>query len=355
MRTCYETPWLGDPARLTLEDIAAMFRATATVLEVAPPERRRITFYWQGGEPFMLPIPYWRAILDLERQILGPGGAVVRNEIQSNGTLIRAEHLPVLKDYLLGLSFDVANDLRVTAAGGSTTRSVIDVLDWLLAEGVTLSGCIAVVSRQNIDRPLEVADFFLSRRLDFRLLNIYTATDALLQVRRQAVEWERYLKFCEALLTDGRVLEALGSGVSIEPLTTALDMLEGHQSGERDAIEADGSREWVLVVNTNGDLYSAGDLYNPEFRYGNICRDEVAIWLDSAGRRRRIARGQQRIESTCKRCFLFGRGCDGTYVANCTPEEARAFEAMGTCYYGWLAAAAQRHGIEQHTTPCTSA
>ncbi len=135
---------------------------------------------------------------------------------------------------------------------------------------------------------------------------------------------------------------ALAAGLSIEPLSTALAMLRLNKISTARGKPNDGQREWVLVIDTNGDLYSAGDLYDPAFRYGNVFRQSIDALMLSDGRRRRIDRGSARIKSICGGCFLYRRGCDGTYVAHCTPEEARAFRSIGTCYYGWLAAAERR-------------
>jgi uncharacterized protein len=340
---CYETPWLADAARMSIEDIASIFSAVKELLLNAPRTARRVSFYWQGGEPFAHHIEYWRNLIEVQREIFRGSCVDVCNEIQSNGTLITSEHLSLLRrDYLLGLSFDVANDLRVTGAGRATADKVVTTLDWLLAENVKLSGCIAVVSRNNIDRPYEIADFFLSRSLDFRLLNVYAALDALQQVREQAVNWLEYLRFCETLLFYEPVRRALDAGLSIEPFGTALSMLRTHKGRAARSKPNDGEREWVWVVDTNGDVYSAGDLYDPDFRYGNAFRDSIDSLLMSTGRQRRIERGRSRIEAICERCFLYRKGCDGTYVAHCTPEEAREFEKIGTCYYGWLAASADQ-------------
>ena len=353
---CYETPWLSDQKRMSIDEIRTIFRKIVAILSHAPKAARRVTFHWQGGEPFVQPIAYWRAILAAQVEEFDGSGAFLRNEIQSNGTLIRPDHLPLLRAHFhLGMSFDVINDMRLTTGAETTHRRVIEVLDWLLGERVQITGCIAVISKRNIDQPLDVANFFLSRRLHFRLLNIYTGMDSLVQIREQAVEWASYLKFCEAILAYEEARRALWEGASIEPVTTALAMLRRHNSGELEEACDDAEREWVLVIDTNGDLYSAGDLYDKEFCYGNIFHDKVPVLLQSEGRLRRIARGRHRVASICKRCFLYGHGCDGLYVAHCTPEEARAFEELGTCYYGWLASAAERMNFDSLGGPCMSA
>ena len=253
---CYETPWLANAARMSIEEVATIFSTVKTLLVSVPVKARKVVFYWQGGEPFVQPIEYWRRIIDMQREILPLDQFEVCNEIQSNGTLITLQHLSLLRrDYLLGLSFDVANELRLTASGCTTAGKVTSALDWLLAERVPLSGCIAVISRNNIGRPYEVADYFLYRNLDFRLLNVYTALDALPQVREQAVDWLEYLRFCEKLLHYASARRALDTGVSIEPLSTALTMLHTHLKANKQSERNDGEREWVLVVDTNGDVY----------------------------------------------------------------------------------------------------
>lgn len=52
--------------------------------------------------------------------------------------------------------------------------------------------------------------------------------------------------------------------------------------------DSEAEREWVLFINTNGDLYSPGFAYDPRYCYGNIFRDTLESLFLSEGRARRI-------------------------------------------------------------------
>jgi uncharacterized protein len=344
---CYETPWLGERARIELTDLEILFHQTLGLISYAASPRRRIRFYWQGGEPFLQPISYWQGVRALQDEVFKGSGVTLYNEIQSNATLITERHLPLLRqEYTLGLSFDVYNGERKTASGKDVSAAVVSKLDWLMAEGIPLAGVIAVISAANADRLPSVAEFFLSRGLDFRLLNIYTGIDALTQIGKQAVPVLCYLEGCRDLLRSPQTRTALDVGLSIEPLTTALRQLQAYRRRPLLTPDPDAEREWVLLVDTNGDLYSPGFAYDPRYCYGNIFRDTLESLLLSEGRARRIRESQSRLDTICRHCFLFRNGCDGSFVAHCTPEEARAFAELKTCYYGWLADAAAKDELQ---------
>src|SRR5262249_16601257 len=191
----------------------------------------RVEFIWHGGEPFAQSVSYWEEILRLQDEILGSVPTIsLLNNIQTNLTLIRKEHLGVLRRFRVGCSFDVYNDLRVDAQGKETAAKVQNQLDWLKSEGIDLGG-ICVISRVNVDHPNEIAEFFLSRGMSFRALNIYQAKDLLPQIRESAVSFDRYLQFYTELYQNPSVQRGLGAKIWIDPLATSKRMLEMWKKG----------------------------------------------------------------------------------------------------------------------------
>lgn len=346
---CYETPWLADPRRMDMGRIARLYDVVGELVALVGDAASAIRFYWQGGEPLLLPAEFWIEAHARQAALRALPGVRVHNEIQTNLTRLTEAHLAMLRGrYSVGFSYDVANDLRRTAGGRATAAAVRAGIDRLRAAGVALAGGIAVVSTANLDRPEAVARFYLSRGLDVRLLNIYAARDALPDVAAVAVSWDAYLDFCRRVLDAPGVRAAMAGGLAVEPFTSAFRMEDRAAAGGR-VTPSDGAREWVLLVDTGGDLYAAGDVYDPRFRYGNVFTDTVEQLFRSAGRRRRVARTRERIAAICAAgCHLYGRGCDGAYVGQCTPEEERAFRAAGRCYFAALAPLRQ-------PSPCMSA
>ena len=148
----------------------------------------------------------------------------------------------------------------------------------------------------------------------------------------------RYLQFYKDLYHLPQVQAALQGRVFVEPFTTIREKLkyfgEGYESplSEQECAE----EEWVLAINTNGDVYSQGDCYDPEYRYGNLFEESFETILQSEGRQKRIARSRERIHQTCRPCFLFRKGCGGAYVSHAQPSEMREYQKNIGCYRALL-------------------
>jgi uncharacterized protein len=357
---CYEMPELHSRVRISDSDIEKMFvNIRAFLRRDADVTSHSVEFVWHGGEPFAQPISFWQTVLEIQRRIFSDGQTTwckVQNVVQSNLTLITRRHLPLLRHFHLGFSFDVVNDLRVDAAGRSTSESVRAKVDWLISQGISLTG-IAVISRANVTQPEAIAKYFLDRKLYFRALNIYQAKDSLPGAHDASLSFEEYLEFFQTLGSLSDVRQALEKRAQIEPLSTAKKLLANWKRkiqpslSEQECIQ----REWILAVNTNGDVYSPGDCYNLQFRYGNIFSQSLEdVLFSSNGRQRRILRSQDRVREVCTNCFLYRTACDGTYVSHATPEEAREFRMHKSCYFGalakWMLDTSSERNLAQGTT-----
>lgn len=353
---CYETPELANSERMSHRDIQKMFGHVRDFITTRgnDSEKHQLRFIWHGGEPFALPISYWREILRRQEMIFPPGKNIsLLNSVQSNLTLLNKKHLPLLKRFAIGFSYDVFNDFRVNAAGQPTDHIVLKKLDWLISEGINPGG-IAVISRMNIDHAREVADFFLKRGLTFRALNVYQARDMLPQIHDASVSFERYLNFFKELYGLPELREALDQGHRIDPFWTSLQAFRSWKKGTVSRLSEQQcyQKEWALMVNTNGDVFSPGDCYNPTYRYGNIFEQPFDRFLyESEGRARRILKSKERMKEICSSCFLFRNGCVGTFVSHATPEEYREFQIRKGCYIKFLAEMIKEEEEKKTTVP----
>src|SRR5262245_30686597 len=342
---CYETPELANRARMSIPDIGRLFRNVDGYLTgTRGLDRRkcRVQFIWHGGEPFAQPLAYWQDIIAVQKEVFGRAfqSESVVNTVQTNLTLVTEGHLPLLREHFsVGFSYDVANDLRVSASGRPTEARVTSKVEWAREVGLDLAG-IAVISRVNAAQPERIAEYFLSRHIGFRALNIYQSLDLLPQIREAAVPFADFVAFCRRLYAVPAVRRnVLGGILDIDPLTTAHQRVRIN-AGLRRAnigVQASVAREWALGVNTNGDTYGIGDVYFPRYRYGNIFRQSLQELLDSEGRARRMARSRERMARVCRSCFLYRKGCPGTYVSHATPESFRDYERAGGCEVALLA------------------
>ncbi|SAL80513.1 radical SAM protein [Caballeronia telluris] len=122
-----------------------------------------VIFSWQGGEPTMLGLDFFRAIVALQLKYR-PEGRRIENDLQTNGTLLTDEWCAFLKEngFLVGISIDGPRELhdlyRVDRKGRPTFDDVMRGVGLLKKHGVKFN-TLTVVNRRNARRPLDVYRF----------------------------------------------------------------------------------------------------------------------------------------------------------------------------------------------------
>ncbi|HNN98212.1 MAG TPA: radical SAM protein, partial [Pseudomonadota bacterium] len=160
----------------------AAFRMSPEVLEsyvqqyiAAQPESLpEINFAWQGGEPTLLGVDFFRRAVALQKQYARPGQSVT-NSFQTNGLLLDDEWCALFKSegFLVGLSIDGPEALhdryRVDLHGRGTFARVMAGLERLQKHGVEYN-TLTVVQNDNGDHGAEVYRFL--RGIGSRFLQI---------------------------------------------------------------------------------------------------------------------------------------------------------------------------------------
>ncbi|MGF1886928.1 anaerobic sulfatase maturase [Photobacterium profundum] len=122
-----------------------------------------IVFSWQGGEPTMLGIPYFKKIVKLQKKYK-PAGVTISNDLQTNGTLLNDEWCRFLKanNFLVGLSLDgpehLHNIYRKNRAGRGTFHKVMAAVDLLHKYKVQFA-TLTCINNVTSCQPLEVYRF----------------------------------------------------------------------------------------------------------------------------------------------------------------------------------------------------
>lgn len=122
-----------------------------------------VVFTWQGGEPTLLGLDFFRKVLDLEAKHARPGQRI-QNDLQTNGTLLDDAWCAFLKEhrFLVGLSVDGPRDLhdafRVAKDGSPTFDRVVRAAKLLKKHGVPFN-TLTCVHRLNARHPLDVYRF----------------------------------------------------------------------------------------------------------------------------------------------------------------------------------------------------
>jgi uncharacterized protein len=126
-------------------------------------DAQRVVFSWQGGEPTLLGLDFFRKVVQLEAKHKRPGQRI-ENDLQTNGTLLDEAWCRFLRqhNFLVGLSIDGPRALhdayRLTKGGEPTFDKVFAAAKLLRRQGVKFN-TLTVVNRLNAKRPLDVYRF----------------------------------------------------------------------------------------------------------------------------------------------------------------------------------------------------
>jgi uncharacterized protein len=244
-----------------------------------------INFAWQGGEPTILGVAYFRRVIELQKKYAS--GKRIENAFQTNGVLLDDEWGDFLaqNNFLVGLSIDGPSELhdryRVDKGGQPSSAKVVAGLGMLKKHGVEFN-TLTVVNRHNARQPLEVYRFLkeigsgymqfipvverVARQADdagLRLIKPDTETEA--RVSDWSVDPVDFGKFLCAIFD-----EWVRSDVAryyVQLFDVALESWMGVPASLCVFRETCGS---AMAMEHNGDLYSCDHFVYPENKLGNI-------------------------------------------------------------------------------------
>jgi len=136
---------------------------------------REVIFSWQGGEPTLLGLEFFRRVVALQKKYCAPH-VRCENDLQTNGTLLNADWCRFLKaeKFLVGLSLDGPRTLHDAFRRDKDGAGTFDrcCRAWrLLREHSVRFNTLSCVNRLTAQHPLEVYRFLRdevrSRRMQF--------------------------------------------------------------------------------------------------------------------------------------------------------------------------------------------
>jgi uncharacterized protein len=283
-----------------------------------------VTFAWQGGEPTLLGVDYFRKVVGLEKKYAN--GKRIGNAFQTNGVLLDDRWCEFLAEnsFLVGISIDGPPELhdtyRVDTGGRPTFDRVMRGLDCLKKHGVEFN-TLTVVQRQNSRYPLEVYRFLKavgSGVMQFipvveraapsptadGLLLIGPASDAKATVSAWSVEPVQYGRFLTGIF-DEWVRRDVGR-YYVQLFDVALELWLGLEASVCVFRETCGS---AMAIEHNGDLYSCDHYVYPENRLGNIMEHPLDVLVNSTPQRQF---GQDKLDRLPRYC----RECDVRFACN---------------------------------------
>lgn len=302
------------------EDTLAAFIRSYIASQDAP----EIIFGWQGGEPTLRGLDFFRRAVELQR--IHADGRRIFNVLQTNGMLIDAQWADFLaaNGFLVGISIDGPEDLhdayRVDAGGRGSFKRVLQGLGQLKEHGVEYN-TLTVVGRRNVKHPKKVYRFLKevgSRFIQFIPLVERTSTSGALagppapgKCREEVTRWSvspvAYGDFLIAVFREW-VRGDVGS-TFVQMFDSALASWLGEGASLCVFSETCGRH---LAVEHDGTTYACDHYVYPEYRLGNVRNQSFAEMLDSDLQRKFGAAKRDTLPVQCRRCdvrFACHGGC----------------------------------------------
>ncbi len=265
---------------------------------------REITFGWQGGEPTLMGIPFFRKVVEFQK-VYGRG-QIVGNGLQTNGILIDRDWADFLRSnsFLVGISLDgperFHNQYRIMKSGKGSWSRVVDSVKLMFDNDVELN-VLSVVNDSTVNCPDEIYEFH--KQLGFNYMQFIPVVESDIddpgKAARFSVSPEKYGKFLCRLfdLWQNDFVDGIPE-ISIRYFDSVFYTYVGLISPECSLMKECGN---YVVVEHNGDVYSCDFFVEPEWRLGNLMQGRLINMLNSP-LQNRFGKKKAEVPENCKNC-----------------------------------------------------
>jgi uncharacterized protein len=277
-----------------------------------------VNFAWQGGEPTLMGLDFYRKAVSLQNKHRKSGMRIL-NSLQTNGTLLDDDWCQFFHDheFLIGLSLDGPQRLhdayRVDKGGRPTFERVMRGVEFLKKHQVEFN-ILTTVHAANAPYPLEVYRF-LRDEVGTQFIQFIpiverdndTGYQEGNSVTRRSVTGRQYGQFLVEIF-DEWVRRDVGQ-VYVQLFDVALGVWFGQRAG---LCVFDETCGLGLALEHNGDLYSCDHFVEPHHWLGNIQDVEMSELIGSEKQARFGLSKRDSLPRYCQECevrFICNGGC----------------------------------------------
>ena len=316
----------GKEPVMTLEMLETCIREYIAANDV-----QEVMFNWHGGEPLVLGLDFYRKAVALEQKYAGD--KIIRNTIQTNGTLLTQEWASFFRDndFLVGISVDGPQDIhdkyRKDKGGAPTFDKVMRGVSLLYRNNVQYN-TMTTVNHASEGRGLEVYEFLKSigsrymqfmpvvehvkypagkngKPLKYARPHIVDPSEEGASIAPWSVGSMAFGKFmCE--IFDSWVLADVGR-YFVNLFDAALARWCGVMPGTCAYAETCGGNS---VIEHNGDVYPCDHFVYPQYRLGNILENDLRTMMTSQEQIRFGISKRNSLPGRCVRC-RYRFACNG--------------------------------------------
>ena len=288
-----------------------------------------VTLAWQGGEPTLMGLDFFRRSIEHVAKHLRPGTSV-EHTIETNGVDLDDSWCEFFRshNFLVSVSLDGPREMhdvyRIDKDGQPTFEKVMRAIRLLQRHGVNFN-ILTTVHAANVDHPLEVYRFL---RDEVRTRSIHVipvverVTSTLLPlvdqgwgdrggdqrplylqkgdlVTKRSVRPEQWGRFLIEIF-DEWITHDVGT-VFVQMFDAALASWIGAPATMCIFAETCGD---AIAVEHNGDVYSCNHFVEPKYLLGNICRTHLLEIVSSDAQHRFGADKRDRLPRYCRECAV---------------------------------------------------
>ena len=325
--------YLDKEALFKEEDSRRMpFDVLETYIEdyIASQPNDSVSFAWQGGEPTLLGVDYFRKVVELQKK--HAKGKRIENAFQTNGTLLNDEWCAFFRkhDFLIGLSIDGPRHLHdayridkrrkpsfdrvmtglgflkkrqvrfntLTCVNRKNMKSGKEVYRFLKSIGSQFMQFIPIVERKPRKRE-ESAGFWLAQPPSGRM-----EEEDDLPVTAWSVRPRYYGQFLCDIFDDWIVADV--GKIYVQMFDTVLGKWLGVPGGLCIFQETCGR---AMAIEHTGDVYSCDHYVYPDHKIGNVMESSLGEMSRS---RQQVKFGRDKRDSLPRMC----RECDFRFACN---------------------------------------
>jgi uncharacterized protein len=293
----------GSNFRMSDEVMEAYIRQTIQAHSVP-----QVTIAWQGGEPTLMGLDFFRRAVAAEKKYARPG-MQIENTLQTNGVLIDAKWCRFLREnkFLVGLSLDGPRHMhdayRHDKAGGSVFDRVVRAAKLMQKHRVEFN-ILCTVNAENSKHPLDVYRFFRDE-----LKAPYLQFIPIVEVDRddgdrvtdRSVRPEQYGQF---------LIDIFDEWVSRDVGNTFVLFFDGvlasYLRGRSSLCVLRPTCGDGVALEHNGDVYSCDHFVEPAHLLGNIMETSMGDLVGSEKQERFGRAKSDALPQYCRQCkYLF--------------------------------------------------
>ena len=283
-----------------------------------------INFTWQGGEPTLLGVEYFKKVIGLQKKY--SNGKKITNSLQTNGVTLNDQWCEFFleNEFLVGLSIDGPEEMhdyyRIYKGGQASFYKVVKGLELLKKYKVEFNTLTCVTSK-NSYHPIEVYNFLkeigsnyiqfipiVERSTDLPTSNNLNLLPPSIEGPATVTDWSvdslQYGKFL-SIIFDEWIQKDVGE-YFVQMFEVALESWYGKVQSLCVFRETCGT---AMAIEHNGDLFSCDHFVYPENKLGNILNNHLDLLVDSS---QEIQFGENKRKKLPQYCI----DCDVRFACN---------------------------------------